>query len=64
MKNFLKIIKENKLILDIMNVVIGFIIVILIILLFLNPDKQYLLAIVFLLGVIMNVLNWIRKGRK
>jgi hypothetical protein len=64
MKNLIKIIKENKLILDIVNVIIGIVIVILVILLFLYPDRQYLLVIVFILGVIMNILNWLRKGRK
>lgn len=61
MQNWLKIIKEQRLILDILNVVMGILTVILAVVYFLHPNNYGILVIVLLLAGTINVLNGVKR---
>lgn len=56
-----KIIKDNKLLLDIVNVILGIVIIILFILVYLNPHNRYLFFAAFEVSGFMNIVNGIRQ---
>ncbi|SHO54074.1 hypothetical protein [Anaerocolumna xylanovorans] len=61
MQNLIRIIKEQKLILDIINVVIGILTVILAVIYFLHPKNYGILISVLLLAGTVNVLNGVKR---
>lgn len=63
MQKWLKIIKEQKLVLDIINVVIGLLLIILAVVFFLHPDNYVIMVIVMLLAGTVNVLNGVKRVR-
>lgn len=61
MERIYKIIKDNKLLLDIFNVVLGVIVIAFIVLLFINPDNEYFLGGAFGVSGLMNITNGLRQ---
>jgi len=57
MENIYIFIKKHKLLLDILNVILGVIVIVLIVLVLINPKNQYLLAATFCVGGLMNISN-------
>lgn len=63
MQKWFKIIKEQKLALDIINVVMGILLVLLAIVYFLHPNNYLVMIIVLLLAGTVNVLNGVKRVR-
>ncbi|BCN29699.1 hypothetical protein [Anaeromicropila herbilytica] len=52
-----KVIKDNNLFLDLLNVILGIILVIFIVLILIHPTNTILLKLAFGIGGLMNILN-------
>jgi uncharacterized membrane protein HdeD (DUF308 family) len=61
MNNIEKVIKDNKLLLDIVNVILGIVIIILFVLVFFNPQNKYLFLAAFEVSGFMNIVNGLRQ---
>jgi len=61
MNKLIKVIKEQKLVLDIINVAIGCVIIILSIFYFMDQDNILLMAVVLLLAGTINILNGVKR---
>lgn len=57
MEKIYKILKENKLFLDVFNVILGVAVIVLIVLLFINPENSVFLFSALLTGGFMNIVN-------
>jgi len=57
----LKKLREQKIIFDILNVVLGLTIILLLILTFIYQENKYLLITAFYVGSIMNLMNGAKK---
>lgn len=57
MENIYKILKEHKLFLDVFNVILGVAVIVLIVLLFINPENSIFLFAALLAGGFMNIVN-------
>jgi hypothetical protein len=60
MNKFKNMMKDHKLMLDFINVLLGVIIVILIIGVFMYPQNRFIVKAAFLIGGLMNVVNGLK----
>lgn len=60
MNKIKKVLKENKLYLDLLNVLLGMIVLILVVLVIIYPANRLILMFVCIIGGFMNVVNGIR----
>ncbi len=63
MNKIIKILKEQKLLLDMVNVLLGIFVIVLFVLLFVHPDNKYFLIAALFIGGLMNVTNGLGKLR-
>lgn len=61
MDKWLKIIKEQKLAIDIINVILGLILIVLAVIYFLHPGNYLIVAVVMLLAGTINTLNGAKR---
>lgn len=61
MKSFLKLIKENHLIVDVLNVLAGLLLLITIVLFCLFPGNRIVIGLMILLAGVMNIGNGIKR---
>lgn len=61
--NWNKIIKDNKLLPDLINVVLGIVVIVLFVLVILMPSNYILMAALMVVAGVMNMSNGYRKAR-
>lgn len=61
MKNFIKLIKENNLIIDVLNVLAGLLLIITLVLFCLFPGNRIVIGLMILVAGIMNIGNGLKR---
>lgn len=61
MKNFIKLIKENNLIIDVLNVLAGLLLIITLVLFCLFPGNRIIIGLMILVAGIMNIGNGLKR---
>ncbi len=61
MKKWLRLIKEQKLLLDIINVIIGILLIILAIIYFTHPNNYVIMIAALILAGTVNIINGIKR---
>lgn len=61
MKNFIKLIKENNLIIDVLNVLAGLLLIIILVLFCLFPGNRIVIGLMILVAGIMNIGNGLKR---
>lgn len=61
--NWNKIIKDNKLLPDLINVILGIAVIVLFVLVILIPDNYAIMAALMIVAGVMNLSNGFRKAR-
>lgn len=63
MQNILRIIKENSLVLDVLNVILGVLLVVFVVLLFVDTSNVWYFYGVYFCGIFINGVNSVRYRR-